>query len=167
MSRRVVIPGADELFRATSKPAPEPGVDLDREPEPGYGRSPDRPAGDGQGAASARLNTAPGVAAIDPDGSPPAEPELAHESTPRSVRRRPHAIGERRPTGRTRHEEKITVYLSADEVRGLNDVKETLRWDFGVAVDRGRLVREALAVVLADFDAKGEESILVRRLGRR
>jgi len=31
-------------------------------------------------------------------------------------------------------------------------------------VDRGRIVREAIAVVIADLEAKGEESILVRRL---
>jgi len=34
-------------------------------------------------------------------------------------------------------------------------------------VGRGRVVREALAVVLADFEAKGEASILVRRLRGR
>jgi hypothetical protein len=33
-----------------------------------------------------------------------------------------------------------------------------------MVVDRGRIVREAVAVVLADLDAKGESSILVRRL---
>jgi hypothetical protein len=31
-------------------------------------------------------------------------------------------------------------------------------------VDRGRLVREALAIVLADFDEQGADSVLVRRL---
>ncbi len=35
----------------------------------------------------------------------------------------------------------------------------------GLAVDRGRLVREAVALVLADLDAHGEDSALVRRLG--
>ena len=39
-----------------------------------------------------------------------------------------------------------------------------LRGDHGLVVDRGRIVREAVAVVLADLDAKGESSILVRRL---
>ena len=33
-----------------------------------------------------------------------------------------------------------------------------------MAVDRGRIVREAVAVVIADLEAKGDESILVRRL---
>ena len=41
-----------------------------------------------------------------------------------------------------------------------------LRSTHGLAVDRGRLVREALAVVLADFEARGEDSVIVRRLNR-
>ena len=32
------------------------------------------------------------------------------------------------------------------------------------SADRGRLVREAVALVLADFDAHGDDSALVRRL---
>lgn len=68
------------------------------------------------------------------------------------------------PTGRQRHEEKITVYVSADELLDLEHARLTLRGDHGLAVDRGRIVREALAIVLADLDAKGETSILVRRL---
>jgi hypothetical protein len=31
-------------------------------------------------------------------------------------------------------------------------------------VDRGRLVREAIMLVLADYQAKGDDSALVRRL---
>jgi len=31
-------------------------------------------------------------------------------------------------------------------------------------VDRGRIVREALAVLLADLDAEGEKSLVARRL---
>jgi hypothetical protein len=33
-----------------------------------------------------------------------------------------------------------------------------------LAVDRGRIVREAIAVVVADLEARGAESIIVRRL---
>jgi hypothetical protein len=46
----------------------------------------------------------------------------------------------------------------------LEAARLTLRGTHGLAVDRGRIVREAVAVVLADLDAKGEDSILVRRL---
>jgi hypothetical protein len=35
---------------------------------------------------------------------------------------------------------------------------------YGISVDRGRIVREALAVVLADVDAVGEDSLLAQRL---
>jgi hypothetical protein len=39
-----------------------------------------------------------------------------------------------------------------------------LRARHGLAVDRGRIVRVAIATLLADFQAEGEESQLVRRL---
>jgi hypothetical protein len=82
-------------------------------------------------------------------------------------RRRPRAVADRQPTGRERHDEKITVYVSAEELMDLEQARLTLRGDHGLSVDRGRIVREALAVVLADLDAKGEASILVRRLRGR
>lgn len=69
-------------------------------------------------------------------------------------------------TGRERHDEKITVYVSAAELLALEHARLSLRAEHGVAVDRGRIVREALAVVLADMEAKHAESILVRRLRR-
>jgi len=70
----------------------------------------------------------------------------------------------RRPTGRERHDEKITVYVSAEELMDLERARLTLRGDHGLAVDRGRIVREALALVLADLEAQGDSSTLVRRL---
>ena len=72
----------------------------------------------------------------------------------------------RRPSGRVRHDEKMTVYLTSDELLDLEHVRLTLRRAHQVAVDRGRLVREALAIALADFEANGEESVLVQRLNR-
>jgi hypothetical protein len=33
----------------------------------------------------------------------------------------------------------------------------------GIVIDRGRLVREAIAVLLADLDARGRDSLLARR----
>ncbi len=74
------------------------------------------------------------------------------------------ASAARRPSGRERHDEKITVYCSPEELLDLERARLALRGDFGLAVDRGRIVREAMAVVLADLAAKGESSILVRRL---
>jgi hypothetical protein len=83
----------------------------------------------------------------------------------RQTRRQPlRGAAERRPSGREKHDEKITVYCSAEELFELERARLALRGDHGMVVDRGRIVREAVAVVLADLEAKGESSIIVRRL---
>jgi hypothetical protein len=69
-------------------------------------------------------------------------------------------------SGRIRHDEKITVYVSSDELLALEQARLTLRARHGKAVDRGRIVREAISVVLADFSLNGDDSELVRRLSR-
>ena len=71
---------------------------------------------------------------------------------------------DRSPSGREKHDEKITVYLSPDELFDLDQARLTLRGDLGLAVDRGRIVRESIAVIVADLEAKGDQSILARRL---
>ena len=83
----------------------------------------------------------------------PAESAAAEGGTPR-----------RRPSGRVRHDEKMTVYITSAELLHLEQVRLRLRAEHGLAVDRGRLVREALALVLEEFEVDGEESLLVRRL---
>ena len=35
---------------------------------------------------------------------------------------------------------------------------------YGIPVDRGRIVREAIAILLADLDAAGENSLIAQRL---
>ena len=70
----------------------------------------------------------------------------------------------RRGSGRIRHEEKITVYVSAEELVALEQARLTLRARYGMAVDRGRIVREAIAAMLADLEASADDSELVRRL---
>lgn len=70
-------------------------------------------------------------------------------------------------SGRVKHDEKVTVYVSADELIDLEQARLTLRRELGVAVDRGRLIREAVAIVLADLDERGVDSDLVRRLHSR
>lgn len=77
------------------------------------------------------------------------------------------AAGRHGSTGRQRHEEKITVYVSAGELLELERARLTLRGEHGLAVDRGRIVREALAVVLADLRLRGDASVLVQRLTGR
>ena len=63
-----------------------------------------------------------------------------------------------------RHEEKISVYVSREELLRLEQARLSLRADHGLAVDRGRIVREAVAAALDDFDAKGSEADLLHRL---
>lgn len=67
-------------------------------------------------------------------------------------------------SGRIRHDEKMTVYVTAEELLEIEQTRLRLRAEHGLAVDRGRLVREALHLVLEEFEAHGEESALVRRL---
>jgi len=75
----------------------------------------------------------------------------------------PATSDERQATGRERHDQKITVYLSAGELLELEHARLRLR-RFGFVLDRGRLVREAIAILLADLDARGKDSLVARRV---
>ena len=75
----------------------------------------------------------------------------------------PVASDERQATGREKHDQKITVYLSAAELLDLEHARLALR-RFGFVIDRGRLVREAIAILLADLDARGTDSVVARRV---
>ena len=77
--------------------------------------------------------------------------------------RSPAVESERQASGRESHSQKITVYLSGTELLDLERARVALR-AYGISVDRGRIVREALAVVLADIDAAGEDSLVAQRL---
>ncbi len=74
------------------------------------------------------------------------------------------AADEKRPSGRVRHDEKMTIYVTADELLEIEHARLALRRTHGLAVDRGRLVREAVAIALADFEQNGDDSVLVQRL---
>lgn len=69
-------------------------------------------------------------------------------------------------SGRRKHESKITVYISEEELYALEHARLVARAKHGLVADRGRIVREAVALLLADFEERGEESMLVRRLRR-
>ena len=81
MSRRVSLPGADELFRNTATLSAVPS----------------------QRESAEEITEAP---------SPSAKQNNAVRQTPR---RRVNAF-DRSPSGREKHDEKITVYLSPDEL---------------------------------------------------
>ncbi len=70
---------------------------------------------------------------------------------------------QRRASGREKHTQKITVYLSAEELLDMERARLALL-RYGAAADRGRIVREAIAVLLADLDARGTDSLLARRI---
>jgi hypothetical protein len=63
-----------------------------------------------------------------------------------------------------RHEEKVTFYCTSGDLMALERARLALRAEHGIAADRGRIVRASLAYVLEDFEARGEDSVLVRRL---
>lgn len=69
-----------------------------------------------------------------------------------------------RGSGRVRHEEKITVYVSRAELLRLEQARLSLRAEHALAIDRGRIVREAIAAALDDLDARGPDSELLHRL---
>lgn len=207
MSRRVSLPGADELFRTTG------GMGLTSSSPRREAKVPG-PAGESDTAAAESGET--GDSTARPGGEPGAEhsPGAADSQTAREHRgrpreeenrreapaggrrpadtpgasvpqaRQPGTMGQpqaqpqqqsprrgrganRRPSGRERHDEKITVYVSAEELMDLEHARLVLRGEHGLAVDRGRIVREAVAVVLADLESRGDASILVRRLRGR
>ncbi|MFD7703834.1 hypothetical protein [Streptomyces caelestis] len=182
MSRRVSLPGADELFRTTGGMALQ--ASTPRRQANGDARVP-APAGEGDAAAAAVEDAPQSVPAQGGEGAEhvaaDAEPDGAGESRSRdaagsgrrqtaqdgAAQRKRGRAAARRPSGRERHDEKITVYVSAEELMDLEHARLVLRGEHGLAVDRGRIVREAVAVVLADLESRGDASILVRRLRGR
>ncbi|MFJ6659243.1 hypothetical protein ACIQNG_23240 [Streptomyces sp. NPDC091377] len=192
MSRRVSLPGADELFRTTGGTALQPSSP--RRPANGEarvsapaGESDPQSAEDAPHSVPARGGDGNGAEHVAADVDP-ADAESRGRERERSGRRTaaqegsangPAAAGDsaaprkrgrggnRRPSGRERHDEKITVYVSAEELMDLEHARLVLRGEHGLAVDRGRIVREAVAVVLADLETRGDASILVRRLRGR
>ena len=130
MSRRVSLPGADELFRQTTTLAAVPN-----------------PMAEENEIAIAPVSTA----------------AAAKRAVRQAPRRRVNSF-DRAPSGRERHEEKITVYLSPEELYDLEQARIALRGDLGLAVDRGRIVREAVSIIIADLENKGDQSIIARKL---
>ena len=136
MSRRASLPGADELFRSTTP------------------------------ALSAVRDALPDTSSVAPQSTQNATAPVVRTQKMgvRTTSRRRVANVDRSPSGRERHEEKITVYLSPEELFDLDQARLLLRGDLGLAADRGRIVRESIAVIIADLEAKGDQSILARRL---
>ena len=165
MTRRPVLPGASELFRRTDSASSVPEVtEL-----PSLSTTTSSPAlrggqvgrrSDESAEQQPPLTLVPGGAADDlasfrsaPQPAPTMQPNIPTRGRPARSR-----------ADRAKHDEKITVYISADELLALETARLTLRGQHGVAADRGRIVREAIAVILADLGERGDDSVLVRRL---
>ncbi|HEX2052164.1 MAG TPA: hypothetical protein VHJ78_00375 [Actinomycetota bacterium] len=159
MPRRASLPGADLLFGAPAEkrqPRQEP---LDREPVAG---------GDADGGSSSGSGPS-GVAA--PEAQPSSGPVLA-PTEPAAVEDTPAPAAAAdvpvpvpaRPAARPRHDEKVTFYCTDADLTRLEAARLTLRARHKLSSDRGRIVRAALAEVLDDFDARGADSLLVKRL---
>ncbi len=98
--------------------------------------------------------------AVPDQGSGPHEPQVVElPAPPAQVQAQA-----RTSSGRGKHDEKMTVYVTADELLDVEHARLELRRSHGLAVDRGRLVRAAVAMALADLDANGADSALVKRL---
>ena len=113
-----------------------------------------------------RITTSTASPALDLPPQPPPEPVEKPQPKPAGNGRPDQLARSAAPhgSGRTKHDAKITVYVSGDELVAMEQARLTLRAKHDLVVDRGRLVREAVAVLLADFDQNGEESVLVQRL---
>ena len=94
-------------------------------------------------------------------------PDAAADAKP-PRRRKPAAPvdGTVEHTGRVRHDEKITVYVSSEELLALERLRLDLRAEHGLAVDRGRIVRAAIASALAAIAEQGADADVLKRLAQ-
>jgi hypothetical protein len=113
-------------------------------PSGGGSRRPAMPGADELFRATAPARTA-ADADVEPDPTPGSESAVA-------------------ASGRVKHDEKMTVYVTAAELLAVEQARLALRAELGRSVDRGRFVRAALSVALADLDARGTQSDVARRL---
>ncbi|GAA1910876.1 hypothetical protein [Nocardioides marmoribigeumensis] len=98
-----------------------------------------------------------------PAAAVPAEPAVAVVEEPVET---PGSSKGRQSSGRVKHDEKMTVYVTSDELLDLEHARLELRRHHGLGVDRGRIVRAAIAMALADLDQHGADSALVARLAQ-
>jgi hypothetical protein len=104
MSRRASLPGADELFRSTT-----PALSAVRDALP-----------DSSSVAPQSATTQSATAPVI----------RSQKKGVRTTSRRRVANVDRSPSGRERHEEKITVYLSPEELFDLDQARLLLRGDW-------------------------------------
>lgn len=155
MPRRVSLPGASELFRNTGT-----ATDLEHGQRDELRIADPHQVGDDPAALESRPPPVEPLTVVPDDldasgrSAEPAEP----------MGRRSRRSAPDQGSGRIRHDEKITVYVSSDELIALEETRLRLRAEHGMAIDRGRIVRQAISAAMADFAANGASSELVRKL---
>ncbi|AQP51932.1 hypothetical protein [Tessaracoccus flavescens] len=100
-----------------------------------------------------------------PEPEPTPAPEPTPEKKQKASKETEPQEGKPAASGRVRHDHKITVYFSEEELLALEDANLDLRRSHGIRVDRGRIVRVAVARALADLAEQGADSYLVDELG--
>lgn len=91
----------------------------------------------------------------------PGADELFRATAPSMI---PEADEASAASGRVKHDEKMTIYVTAAELMAVEQARLQLRSDLGRSVDRGRFVRAALAIALTDLESRGINSDVARRL---
>lgn len=136
--RRASLPGADLLFGSAPQPKPS------RTEEPA---------------------TAPVAGAIEATPAPRPVPVSSQARVNEALRPAPGSPAPSgAPASRPRHAEKVTFYCTDSDLTRLEAARLDLRANHKLASDRGRIVRAAIAEILDDFDARGADSLLVKRL---
>ncbi len=99
-------------------------------------------------------------------GSLPGAAELFRSTKPKSAKPAAGAAEAAAPvaTGRVRHDQKITVYFSSEELYALEDAVLQLKRQHGLNLDRGRVVRTAVALALQDLATSGDDAEIVAEL---
>ena len=97
-------------------------------------------------------------------GEGPGAPKVRAVPDSPEAEAEPAPAEKKGPSGRVKHDEKMTVYVTSQELLDIEHARLALRSGPGLAVDRGRLVRVAISLALADLEENGEASELVRRL---
>jgi len=108
----------------------------------------------------------------DPLVSPPDNPESQtvpdvttsrrHSVTTSAKPTAPDGFDINRPTA-----SRDSLRLSIDETRAIDDLRQTLKWDYDVTVSKNDICRAALHQLLEEFAAKADKSGAVNRLKRK
>lgn len=60
-----------------------------------------------------------------------------------------------------------SLRLSTEETRALDDLRQTLKWDYDLSVSKNDICRAALHALIEEFRSKGDRSDTLKRLKRK